>query len=146
MKKSKINLRIVRWKRSLSISLLFLLFLTGCTMQKNEIESERTDVPYTIVEVREIPQALMEVIEENKHQEMRFSYEDEDSLYLVRGYGRQSTGGYSIAVTQCSEDETTMWFDTRLLGPEDTRSLAKEPSFPYLVIKTEGREKEIMIQ
>lgn len=130
----------------LAVCLLTIFFLTGCSKIGSEAESSRQKIDFTVVEQREIPEKLMEVIEKNKQDEIRLSYREGESLYLVRGYGQQKTGGYSIAVAECTEDETAIWFDTRLLGPTNQETLSDDPSYPYLVIKMELREKEVMIE
>lgn len=124
--------------------LCFLFLVSGCSTRNPE--EERTPMDYTVADVQEIPENLLELIEKNKANEMRFSYTEGENLYLVRGYGEQATGGYSISVTECTEDETTIWLNTRLLGPEHKEKLSREPSCPYLVIKMELSEKEAMIQ
>lgn len=108
-------------------------------------DKDRQAVDFTVVENRKIPEKLLEVIEKNKAEEIRLSYTEGENLYLVRGYGEQKTGGYSISVTDCSEDEQTLWLDTRLLGPPNQEKQTKEPSYPYLVVKLDLREKEVMI-
>lgn len=120
-----------------------LLLMSGCSTI--DPEDERKPVDYTVADIQEIPEELLELIEQNKMNEMRFSYTEGENLYLVRGYGEQTTGGYSICVTECTEDDTALWLDTRLLGPEKKEKLPKEPSYPYLVIKMELREKDAMI-
>lgn len=128
---------------------LFLLvcitgFLTGCASGK-EVPKDRSKVTFTVVEERQLPPELLQVIEQNKKNEMRMTYQDGKELYLIRGYGEQKTGGYSISVAECTEDDKTVYFDTRLLGPKDAEQLKKEASFPYLAVRIEAREKEVKI-
>lgn len=146
--KSSSRLCRIAWQmgKGLTVCLLVIFFLTGCSKIGSETESSRQKIDFTVVEQREIPEKLMEVIEKNKQEEIRLSYRDGGFLYLVRGYGKQKTGGYSIAVVECTEDETAIWFDTRLLGPESQEKLPDDPSYPYLVVKMELREKEVMIE
>lgn len=99
-----------------------------------------------MVEMRKVPAELAEIIEKNKKNEIRMTYTQGEEQYLIRGYGEQKTGGYSIAVAECTEDEETVWLDTRLIGPQEQEKLSKEPSYPCLVIKMEVRDKEVMIQ
>lgn len=136
-------------KRLRILLFLFLLFsclLTGCAVSESSKDSERREIDYTVVESRKLPEELLRTIEENKANEIRMTYTDGEDMYLIRGYGEQKTGGYSIAVAECTEDETTILFDTRLLGPKDQEGLSKDPSYPYLVVKIEARDKEVMIQ
>lgn len=137
---------MTKWKRFLLLVMLMAVCLTGCSLKNTETENERTEVVFDLVDVREIPEKLLELIEKNKKEEIRLSYKDGEDLYLVRGYGEQKTGGYSIAVAECTEDETAIWFDTRLLGPDNQKKHSKNPSYPYLVIKMKWQEKEIMIE
>lgn len=139
-------MNVKKWKYWLVFYSLTMFLLTGCSSRKTETESERKAIDFTVVEDREIPEKLMEVIEENKQEEIRLSYTEGENLYLVRGYGQQKTGGYSIAVAECAEDETTIWFHTQLIGPESQEKLSDDPSYPYLVVKMEIRKKEIMIE
>ncbi len=130
----------------LAVLILMIIWgLAGCST-KGRQESERQAIDFTVVEQRKLPEELLEIIEENKAGEIRMAYEDGEDLYLIRGYGEQKTGGYSIAVKECSEDEETILLDTQLIGPKDQENLSKDPSYPYLVVKMELRDKEVDIQ
>ncbi len=130
--------------RSVAIFALsgLLLFSAGC--QKQE-QGEKTEVEYTVATAEEIPDELAAVIEENKEKEMRLTWMDGDEMYLIRGYGKQASGGYSIAVAECTEDEETLWFDTRLIGPQEDTASA-EPSYPWLAVKITVTDKEVVIE
>lgn len=130
---------------SLLCCMLLLGLLNGCSSIKSQPESQKQEIAFTIVENRDIPEKLMEVIEKNKADEIRLSYREGENFYLIRGYGEQETGGYSISVKECSEDEENIWFDTQLIGPDSTEKLSKAPSYPYIVIKMEHKEKTVMI-
>ncbi|MCD8347940.1 MAG: protease complex subunit PrcB family protein [Lachnospiraceae bacterium] len=128
--------------RLLLLCCLAAVLLAGCRKTEN---GERTEVDFSVMTGKELPQELLAIIEENKESEMRLTWTDGEEMYLIRGYGKQSTGGYSVAVAECAEDEETLWFDTRLIGPQDTESLSKEASYPYLVVKIVSTEKEVVI-
>jgi hypothetical protein len=117
----------------------------GCG-RTQESGGERTGLAFTVVDLEKVPQELSAIIEKNKQKEIRMTYRDQEVLYLIRGYGEQATGGYSIEVVECSEDEEHIWFDTRLIGPKSQEELPKAPSYPCLVVKIEAREKEVMIE
>lgn len=132
-------------------ALLFLVLLTavclvGCGTGDAGSGHDGQAVDFTVMDVRKLPAELTKLIEENKNGEIRMTYADGDDLYLIRGYGEQKTGGYSIEVTGCTEDEETVYLDTRLLGPSGQETLPNEPSYPYLVVKIEARDKEVLIQ
>lgn len=124
--------------------LVFLLTLYGCGTSGGGM-GERADVEFTVVPVEEVPQELSEILEKNKAREIRMTYQDGEELYLIRGYGEQKTGGYSISVVECSEDEENLYFLTQLIGPEDPEGLSEDPSYPYLVAKTARTDKNVEI-
>ena len=126
------------------LCLAFLLTLCGCG-RSGTGPGERTAVEFTVAAAEEVPQELLEILEKNKEREIRMTYQDGEDLYLIRGYGEQKTGGYSISVTECSEDEENLYFLTQLIGPERAEGLSEETSYPYLVAKTARTEKNVEI-
>ena len=125
-------------KRSLQIFgvwfLSLMIFLTGCEMKQVE-EAEKKDIEFTVVEPDEVPAELSEIIEKNKQGEMKLTYEDQGYTYLVRGYGQQKTGGYSIAVNGVWLAGEELHVDTSLIGPPKDQKIQDEASYPCIVIK-----------
>ena len=121
-----------------------MFLLSGCGSGGGE-EKVR-DLDFTVVEDKSIPQELAKLIEEKKLNEFRLTYTDDDSLYLVTGFGEQETGGYSISVNDCYLTETSIVFDTSLLGPSKEETVQQKPSYPYIVVKTEKREEPVIFK
>jgi hypothetical protein len=71
-------------------------------------------------------------------------YSDSDFMYIAKGYGMQETGGYSISVTDCYLTENTICFGTNLSGPAEGESVEKSPSYPFIVIKLETRDENVV--
>ena len=135
-------------KRILTIvglTVLLLPVLFGCG-KKEDDRSGRSEVDFEVVPKEELPAPLAEAVEENKKDEIRMTYMDGEDLYLIRGYGEQATGGYSISVLECSEDEEKVYLDTRLLGPENPDEISRDPSYPYLALRIDMRDKEVVLQ
>ena len=139
-----------RVRRGLAVMYQILLIVgalvfsvTGC---HKATESERTDVEFSVMTDEELPEELLAVIEKNMEKEMRLTWMDGEEMYLIRGYGKQVSGGYSVAVAECAQDEETLWFDTRLIGPPDEESRSGMVSCPYLVVKIAATEKEVVIE
>ena len=85
-----------------------------------------------------------EIIEEKKSSEFQMSYSLGEDMYIVVGYGEQSSGGYSITVNEFYESESELYLDTTLLGPDSAENVTDVITTPYIVIKIENIEgKEI---
>lgn len=125
------------------IAAIFLM-LSGCRVIRIE-EAERTPLKYTVVDSSGIPEEAASLIEEKKAAEFQMIYQSGEDMYLIKGYGRQMSGGYSIQVTDLSLSSTAIFFSTKLIGPsEDSQS--GEPSYPYIAVKTEYREEPVQFQ
>ena len=97
-----------------------------------------------MVEEEELPEELKSKIEEKKAADFKLSYETEDALYIVRGYGEQETAGYSISVEELYLTRNAIFFKTKLIGPRKGETIVQSPSFPYLVVKTELRDENVV--
>lgn len=117
---------------------LLACLLSGCRLIRIE-EEPRTAVDYAVVSPEKIPAEITALIEEKKDREFQMTYRSGEQLYLVKGYGQQMTGGYSIQVEELSASGTAVFFKTRLLGPEDDTA-GSEPSYPYIVAEIEYRD------
>lgn len=121
-----------------------LLILCGCRVIRIE-EAERTPLEYEVVETALIPEEVFSLIEEKKETEFQLTYQNGTDLYLIKGYGRQMSGGYSIQVADLSMSSAAVFFETKLIGPSGSRQ-GGEPSYPYIVVKTEYRDKPVQFQ
>lgn len=117
--------------------------LGGCSVERTN-GTKVSDLEYSIVEESELPEELHGMIEEKKTADFKLTYEADDELYIVRGYGEQATGGYSIRINECYLTSNAAVFDTELVGPRKGESVTKSPSFPYVVIKTALQEKPVV--
>ena len=71
------------------------------------------------------------------------TYQRGGEMYLVKGYGQQLSGGYSIQVKELSCSSNGVFFKTRLLGPEDLEKASGVPSCPYIVVKMQNRKDPV---
>lgn len=133
-------------KKIISLLCLTLLLLTveGCRVIKIE-EEERSPLEYVILENSQIPEEARELIEEKKEKEFQLAYQKGTELYLIKGYGRQMCGGYSVQVADLSASSNGIFFETRLIGPS-SEVQGGEPSYPYIAVKTEYRDVPVQFQ
>ena len=125
--------------------LLFLLcLLSGCSIEKvraqNGVKPE-----YTVMKETDFPDKVKELIAENKESEFQLTYQDGSWLYLIKGYGKQKTGGYSIQIEDLSLWENAIHLQTVLLGPEE-EDLKDDPSYPYLVVRMKYRVEPVIFE
>ena len=98
------------------ISLLMAGLISGCSIEQTN-ETKVSDLTYTA-----------------------------DDLYIVRGYGEQATGGYSICVRDCYLTTNAVVFDTELIGPRKGEVTNASPSCPYIVIQVKNQDKSIIFE
>lgn len=126
------------------LAVCMALILCGCRIIRVE-EEERKPLEYTVVNPQEIPAEVLSLIEEKKAKEFQMTYQSGEDMYLMKGYGQQMSGGYSIRVEELSESSNGIFFKTRLLGPEDLSS-GGEPSYPYIVVKTAYQDEPVLFE
>lgn len=136
----------MRRKISIFFALMFcVLLIGGCSLKKAGTEKIR-DLEYTVLEDSEVPELLMEEIEQKKADDFKLSYREDDYLYIVRGFGMQETGGYSIQMQELYLADNAIYFDADLIGPESGQEVEKAVSYPYIVIKTERLEENVVFE
>ena len=106
------------------------------------------EISYAIVPENEVPEELMKLIDERKESEFRLSFSEGEDLYLVVGYGRQETGGYSIQIKDLYLSGDVIYLDTELLGPlpEETADAKDSTAAPWLAGKMQQMNKTIYFE
>ena len=126
-----------------TVSLLVLILgLTGCGLQKTGTQKVR-DLDYTVVTEQELPEELQN---ERYTEDFKMTCMLDDSLYIVRGFGMQETGGYSIQVQDLYLAQNAIYFEADLIGPENGAEAEKAVSYPYIVVKTERLEENVVFE
>lgn len=125
-------------KQFFTCTLLFcsILALNGC-QKKEKPPEKRESVDFTIVSEADIPEELLEIINERKEVPFQLTFSDQDFLYIVKGYGSQETGGYDIVVNDFYQNADSLCLDTELFGPPADEIIDSRISYPYIVLKTE---------
>lgn len=126
-------------------AVVLIVGLSSCGIIKIDRE-EKQKLDYTVVKEEDMPREIQALIEERKEQEFQMAYQSGNELYLVKGYGQQEGGGYSIQVEALSMTENALELKTKLLGPSGEEDQSLEPSYPYIVIKMEYRDLPVRFQ
>ncbi|WP_375340393.1 protease complex subunit PrcB family protein [Lacrimispora amygdalina] len=119
--------------------------LSGCTVNGDNGDKVR-DLDFSVVADTDIPQELRQIIAEKQQSPFKLTYSDDKNLYIVVGYGKQASGGYSIAVNDLYLTDNSIVLDTELIGPEKGENTGTEPSYPFIVIRTEMSELPVVFQ
>lgn len=117
--------------------------LTGCT-NIAQAEEPKEDLEFTVVSEERLPEELLEIVEEKKEEAFKVTYADAGYLYICMGYGKQDSGGYSVTVNDLYETDNAVYVNTNLLGPKAGSTPGSSPSYPYIVLKVEFRDKTVV--
>lgn len=137
-------------KRLRIIALLLMIGITaigiaGCKAEDTDVK-KIMDLEFTVVDDADLPGELKEIIDEKKEDPFKLSYSNKDYLYIVVGYGKQNSGGYSIAVDELYLTSNAIYIDTNLIGPTQDDMVAQGVTYPYVVVKTEFREERVVFE
>ena len=122
-----------------------MLFVSGCTLASQE-KIKLRDLDFTVLSQEMIPEQLLPILEEKMAAPFQITYTDNANLYICVGYGEQETGGYSIAVDELYLTDDEIVIDTGLLGPDPSEKETPQPSYPYIVVKTEYLEQTVAFE
>lgn len=125
--------------------LCLLCSVFGCSVEKISTDKIR-DIDFTVLEEEDIPEELNQIIEEKRTKTFQVTYADKGELYIAKGYGEQATSGYSIEVVECYETENAVYVHTNLIGPAKDEKIVEAKTYPYIVIKMEFVEKNIVFK
>lgn len=127
------------------ISICLIFCLTACTVQKLSTDKIR-DIDFTVVKEEDIPKELMTMITEKETLPFKLTYADQGALYVAEGYGEQPTSGYSIETKECFETQNAIYVHTNLIGPSKEEKIVEAKTYPYIVIKMEFIDKNVVFQ
>lgn len=135
-------------KRWIAVVWIFALFglAAGCAGGEEDAKDKVADLDFSVVSEAETPEELKQLIEEKKANEFKLSYSAEGKLYIVAGYGKKETGGYSVSVKAVYLTENAIVMDSDLTGPKEDEEVSKAPSYPYIVICMEDRPESIVFR
>ena len=127
----------------LVIASIMAVCFTACGKDTAE-EQSRENLEFTVVSEDRLSDELKEILDQKKESAFKLTYADEGYLYICIGYGKQESGGYSVTVNDLYETENAIYVNTNLLGPKAGSTHATSPSYPYIVLKVEFREKTVV--
>lgn len=130
---------------ALSLSAAFIILTTGCSAETLSTEKLR-DIDFTVVDEDDIPEELEEMIDEKEDKPFKLTYADDGVLYIAVGYGEQPTTGYSIQVKELYESKNAIYIHTNLIGPAKDEKILERKTHPYIVVKMEYIDKNVVFE
>jgi len=137
--------------RRLRVGVLLLMIvitvlgITGCKTEDTDVKKIK-DLEFTVVEDADLPGELKEIIDEKRENPFKLSYSNKDYLYIVVGYGKQNSGGYSISVDDLYLTSNAIYMDTNLIGPTQDDLVTQGVTYPYVVVKLEFLDKSVVFE
>lgn len=124
----------------ISIFILTVLIVLGIQMQGCGVkiipqEEARREVEFVIVSEECIPKEIQTLIDTRKEEEMKLTFVDGEERYIIIGYGKQRTGGYSIYIKDLYAMDNALYVDTCLLGPKKGSKRKEAASYPVMVLQ-----------
>lgn len=130
---------------ALSLSAIIVMLAAGCSAKTLSTEKLR-DIDFTVVDEDDIPEPLEEMIDESEDKPFKLTYADNGNLYIAVGYGEQPTTGFSVQVKELYESDNAIYIHTNLIGPAKDEKIIERETKPYIVIKTEFIDKNVVFQ
>jgi len=121
------------------------LVIAGCGIRNMNAQEEK-ELEYTVVKEEDIPEEVLSVVQERKGEAFQATYQSGEFLYILRGYGLQNSGGYSIQVKKVVASEEAIHVGTELVGPSKKDEQQQNVSYPYIVIKVEYQDLAVVFE
>lgn len=129
----------------LCIGMIISAILCSCGIRSLESDTKKISEPdFEIISEEALPSELLTIINERKEKSFKTTFEDGNGLYIVIGYGRQPTGGYSIKVNELYETKDSLHIETEFIGPSKNETVTQTVSYPYIVVKTTMIDKPVV--
>ncbi len=122
---------------------IITLAIAGCSVTDSS-ETKVADIDFTVVEEKNLPAEVKQIIEEKKAEEFRVVFTAKENMYIAIGYGEKSTSGYSISVKDLYLTEDSIRIDTNLIGPQKGETINEEPTYPYIVVMIENMDYPVI--
>lgn len=137
---------MIRTAKKVIVLLCWILLFAGMSgCLSDGAQEERISVAFQVVAFDKAPQKLQEIIEEHKKEEIKMTWEGNEGRYIIRGYGEQPTGGYSIRADAVELMGDGLHVTTTLIPPQKEQAAA-EASYPCIILLIENMDQEVTFE
>ncbi len=139
-------MRVLFRRMILCFGCIFCLLITmGCGEKNDEITKVK-DLDFTVVEEADIPEELLTLINKKKKNTFCLTYKSENACYICQGFGTQMTSGYSITVEELFLGTNAIYIKNTLLGPGKDELVTQNATHPYIVVKIELMDYNVVFE
>ncbi len=139
-------MRVLLRRMILCFGCIFCLLITmGCGEKSSEITKVK-DLDFTVVEEADIPEELLTLINKKKKNTFCLTYKSENACYICQGFGTQMTSGYSITVEELFLGTNAIYIKNTLLGPGKDELVTQNATHPYIVVKIELMDYNVVFE
>lgn len=134
-----------RWIIRIGMIIFLIACLTGCrehTTGKTKIK----DLDFTVCENDCIPDDLLELIREKKKEPFKMTYRTKDYMYIIVGYGSCDRTDVCVTISNLYLTKNAVVVETDLIANGEERLEGDMVSYPYIVIKCELYDKQVVFQ
>lgn len=127
------------------VGVFLIAALTGCKVEETK-EKKIKDLEYTLCDESKLPTELKEIINDRKEEPFKLTYRTKDYLYIVVGYGAQDRTDLNVVMTDLYITENAIFVDTDMTSAETTTLANNLVSYPWLAVKCELYDLEVIFK
>lgn len=134
-----------RWVVNISIIVFLIACLTGCKTDKSG-KTKIKDLDFTVCEEDSLPDDLQDLINEKKKEPFKMTYRTKDYMYIIIGYGGCDRKDVSVTISELYLTKNAIIVDTDLIANGEERLDGDMVSYPYIAVKCELYDTQVVFQ
>lgn len=137
-------------KMKKNIIIILFMVMIGCLLcaceNSDDKEKKLGELEFEILTDENIPNEVKDIINERQKSEFMTTYTDGKDLYIIIGYGKQATGGYSIRVDELYETKNNIYIGTTFMGPDKNETVTQVETYPTIVVRLKYIDKSVVFK
>lgn len=133
------------WFVLVMVMAFLLSMLSACKVEETE-DKKLKDLDYTVCDESKLPDALMQLIHDRKKEPFKLTYRTKDYLYIVVGYGAQDRADLGISLQELYLTENAIFVKTKLNALEDKTLEDDKLTYPWIAVKCELYDVQVIFK
>ncbi|MTI47346.1 MAG: protease complex subunit PrcB family protein [Firmicutes bacterium] len=131
-------------KRLWILGLVVIIVLGIIFIPKLIFNEGDNTVKFNVLEEKQIPQKIKEILPQYRVEERALACRIEDSVYVIVTRGEKRTGGYSVAIDRIEKEKSDDYFNlivyAKYTDPSPDQIVPQVITYPYTIVKTDLKE------